>query len=261
MNTTLSDNEANGFGGGIYTRRSMSLTNVSIVENAAPPRGPENIGKGAGIYQQFGPTNVTTATNVLLARNVNGACGGTANNPIDSRQGMLDEPLPATTCATDPAFNFLVADAVVGPLTDNGGLTRTHALLAGSPAIDRGQSCPSDDQRGVSRPQGGACDIGAYEYVPPPSSRSRRRPAAAADDELPQPEAGKTVNVLPKGHGQGQAAGPQPLPRARRGRADPGRDGRRHHQGPRDAGRGTAGRPRTSTTASSGSARARAPSR
>ena len=54
VNTTLSDNFTNGLGGGIFTRRSMSLINVSIVENEAPPRGVENIGKGAGLYQDFG---------------------------------------------------------------------------------------------------------------------------------------------------------------------------------------------------------------
>jgi hypothetical protein len=59
-------------------------------------------------------------------------------------------------------------DPMVGPLAENGGPTLTHALLTGSPAIDAGDDavCPATDQRGVSRPQGVACDIGAYEYVP-----------------------------------------------------------------------------------------------
>jgi hypothetical protein len=64
-----------------------------------------------------------------------------------------------------------VTDALLGTLANNGGPTRTHALLAGSPAIDAG-TCTDDggalvltDQRGVTRPQpnGGPCDIGAYE--------------------------------------------------------------------------------------------------
>jgi uncharacterized repeat protein (TIGR01451 family) len=51
-------------------------------------------------------------------------------------------------------------------LQDNGGATPTHALLPGSPAIDKGDdtSCPTTDQRGLPRPQGAACDIGAYEF-------------------------------------------------------------------------------------------------
>lgn len=51
-------------------------------------------------------------------------------------------------------------------LKSNGGLTTTLALLPGSSAIDAGTSAdaPNEDQRGVARPQGGAHDIGAYEY-------------------------------------------------------------------------------------------------
>jgi hypothetical protein len=55
---------------------------------------------------------------------------------------------------------------MLGPLADNGGPTQTHALLPGSPAIDAGDNtaCPATDQRGVTRPLGAACDIGAYEF-------------------------------------------------------------------------------------------------
>lgn len=63
------------------------------------------------------------------------------------------------------------ADPLLGPLQDNGGPTETMALLPGSPALDvvpaSGTVCPSSDQRGVSRPQGAACDVGAYEHAPP----------------------------------------------------------------------------------------------
>jgi hypothetical protein len=56
-------------------------------------------------------------------------------------------------------------DPKIGPLALNGGPTRTHALLAGSPAIDAASDpeCPAADQRGVPRPQGEGCDIGSYE--------------------------------------------------------------------------------------------------
>ncbi len=75
------------------------------------------------------------------------------------------------------------ADPLLGPLADNGGPTLTHALLPGSPAIDAvaPPDCGYDDdgdpntpdrplltdQRGVSRPQGAGCDIGAYELGVP----------------------------------------------------------------------------------------------
>jgi hypothetical protein len=54
----------------------------------------------------------------------------------------------------------------LGPLADNGGPTPTRALKAGSPAIDAagGKPCSTTtDQRGVTRPKGPKCDIGAFE--------------------------------------------------------------------------------------------------
>jgi hypothetical protein len=56
------------------------------------------------------------------------------------------------------------ADPLLGPLQNNGGPTETHALLAGSPAINMGNiaDCPELDQRGYFR--NGTCDIGAFEF-------------------------------------------------------------------------------------------------
>ena len=164
VNTTLSGNTTNGQGGGLYTQRSSFLQNVSIVDNQAPPR-VLGVGQGGGLFQSFtvGGGQTTRATNVLVARNVNGGCGGTQNFPIDSDNGLVDEPLPNTTCNAVGDANQIVPNAFLGALEFNEGLTRTHALLGNSPAIDGGAGCESDDQRGVPRPFGPACDIGAYE--------------------------------------------------------------------------------------------------
>ena len=185
-NTTFSGNLATGRGGGIYTQRSMSLRNVSIVENEAPARSapPAGIGKGAGLYQDFQSGDLTTAANTLLARHENGACGGTEFFQIAASNSLLDEPLPNTTCnAPQIPSNLLVPDALVGPLDENRGLTPNHALLDESPAIGAGANCQGDDQRGFPRPAGAGCDIGAVEFeaeelVPEVSVRS---------DELTQP--------------------------------------------------------------------------
>ena len=69
------------------------------------------------------------------------------------------------SCGALAASDVVVSDALLGPLADNGGPTMTHALLAGSPAIDAGDpaTAPATDQRGVVRPQGTAPDAGAYE--------------------------------------------------------------------------------------------------
>ena len=72
------------------------------------------------------------------------------------------------TCRQSPT-DVTAANPRLGSLADNGGPTKTHALLAGSAAIDSGAVCPAKDQRGVSRPRDGdrngsaACDRGAFE--------------------------------------------------------------------------------------------------
>lgn len=73
----------------------------------------------------------------------------------------------------DPAVVFT---SVLGPLQDNGGPAATRALLPGSPAIDAASACPppAQDQRSITRPQGAACNIGAYE------ARNNQRPVANA---------------------------------------------------------------------------------
>jgi hypothetical protein len=61
----------------------------------------------------------------------------------------------------------VAADPLLLPLASNGGPTQTHALTAGSPAIDQGTAgcppVPPADQRGVTRPQGAGCDVGSFE--------------------------------------------------------------------------------------------------
>jgi hypothetical protein len=77
------------------------------------------------------------------------------------------------SCSYSPGAGDLTDVAAnLGPLADNGASTRTLALLSGSPAIEAGNpvalgssagACAPTDQRGVPRPQGPRCDIGAYE--------------------------------------------------------------------------------------------------
>jgi uncharacterized repeat protein (TIGR01451 family) len=72
------------------------------------------------------------------------------------------------TCGFVEPGDLQNTDPLLGPLANNGGPTQTHALLPGSPAIDAGGECIAfPDQRGVVRPQGAACDIGAYELAVP----------------------------------------------------------------------------------------------
>ena len=85
---------------------------------------------------------------------VDSGLSGINNGVNGNLVGMADSPI----------------DPRLGPLQDNGGPTWTMALLPGSPAIEAGVAVPGviADQRGVSRPQGRAVDIGAFELQLPP---------------------------------------------------------------------------------------------
>jgi hypothetical protein len=101
----------------------------------------------------------------------NGNCTG--SHPITSEGHNLED---TDTCGLTGPGDLRNTDPKLGPLADNGGLTQTQALLPGSPAIDAGSTdCPppATDQRGVSRPQGPACDIGAFELESSPADTSR----------------------------------------------------------------------------------------
>ena len=95
-------------------------------------------------------------------------------------------------------------------LADNGGPTRTHALQAGSPAINAGNAalCPTTDQRGFGRQ--GACDIGPFEFggVAPAALRAAVA-APVRSMSSPRRPAGATLTP-PTVDGQGAATGVRP---------------------------------------------------
>jgi CSLREA domain-containing protein len=165
VNTTVSGNSANGDGGGIdNTGATTTLLNATITGNTTDAEG-NGFGQGGGVGQ-FGGT--TTMHDTLVAGNVDR--GGQspdctqATGTLVSQGQMLIQNLAG--CAYTAALGDITGvDAKLGPLAEYGGPTLTHALLAGSPALNKGTGCARDDQRGVPRVAGGACDIGAYELV------------------------------------------------------------------------------------------------
>jgi CSLREA domain-containing protein len=181
-NSTVSENTAGntwgyGYAGGIFNIGDLTLTNSTVSGNRA--------GYAAGgIHSRYGNlvlTNSTvsnntsyyysggisshhlTLTNTIVAGNGRYAPSCYSAYPVDSLGYNLTDD---DSCGLTAPSDLVVADAGLGPLADNGGPTETHALLAGSPAIDAASpDCPppATDQRGVVRPQGAACDIGAFE--------------------------------------------------------------------------------------------------
>lgn len=108
--------------------------------------------------------------NAIVSGNTLDNCDTAQLGGAISSQGnniSSDESCPFTQSTDKRNTNPLL-----GPLQDNGGPTDTRALLAGSPATDAGSNaaCPTTDQRGVERPQGTACDMGAFEKLNPPDT-------------------------------------------------------------------------------------------
>jgi CSLREA domain-containing protein len=167
-NSTISGNVAEVSGGGIYNKDLLAMANVTIAGNEA------KTGQGGGVYND----SAAQIENSILADNSASGIGSncrTGNNFTDFGYNMED----ADTCALTGAGDIKNKAPLLGPLQDNGGPTFTHALLAGSPAIDAGNpdhctgvnvvTLLTTDQRGYVRPVDGdgdglaVCDIGAYE--------------------------------------------------------------------------------------------------
>ena len=178
--TTISGNTAAGTGGGMYvqgTSAVLSLTNVTISGNTANNAG------GIASNVTLNILNSTIANNHLSG----GSTGGIANWGTINFKNTIIAGNDAPNCINSGTLNsqgnnldsanscgFGVGDLVntdpqLGALGNNGGLTQTHALPLGSPAIDAGTNtgCPATDQRGAPRPYVSTCDIGAVEYFRP----------------------------------------------------------------------------------------------
>jgi hypothetical protein len=154
VNSTLSGNTAGGGGGGIiHSGGSLTLRSTTIANNSA------SIGGGLSNY---GYPNLY---NTIIANNSGGDCARYTTS-INSHDYNLDSD---GSCNLTQPHDLPGIDPLLGSLANNGGPTWTHALLSGSPAIDAGDDtvCPATDQRGVTRPQGPHCDIGAFELEIP----------------------------------------------------------------------------------------------
>ncbi|MEM7735210.1 MAG: choice-of-anchor Q domain-containing protein [Deinococcota bacterium] len=171
VNTTLSGNRAT-FGGALLSGNNATRTHVvhsTIVDNHAP-------GGGAGILHGQGET--TVAHSIVLG-NTSEALTGDCVHTDDAvtRVISLGHNLLGSRGGCDSLGNDILLPAqalfrqVIEALADNGGPTRSHALLPQSPAVDAGananQAAPDFDQRGegFSRFQGEAFDIGAFEVA------------------------------------------------------------------------------------------------
>src|SRR6266496_1604948 len=147
--TTIAGNTSPQTSGSILNSDTLTLSYVTIASNSA------------GIVN----TASVTATGTIIADSTQGPnCFG---NRFQEPSGFnLDS---GTSCQLSEPTDLTGTDPLLAKLASNGGPTQTQALQAASPAIDHGgtsaNGCPPTDQRGVTRPQGPACDIGAFELA------------------------------------------------------------------------------------------------
>jgi uncharacterized repeat protein (TIGR02543 family) len=159
--STLSVTNSTFTGSGIaaiHTVGTLTLKNSTITNSS---------GFGIEAYSNY-TTGQNTSTlsieNTILANN-----GDNPNTDCDNHGAIIlafiHNLVRRGNCGTPTSS----ADPKLGALADSGGPTRTMGLLPGSPAIDAGDdaTCETVDQRGIARPQGAHCDIGAFEYVTP----------------------------------------------------------------------------------------------
>lgn len=178
VNTTISGNRTSGFnapGGGFYNNGStVTLTNCTITGNEAITH------VGNGFFQSLFVSGLTTIQNTIIAQNVGGP--DTSGNFSSLGNNLIGNATDSTGFNSDDLKGNTATplNAMLGPLASNGGPTMTHALLAGSPALDAGNNdfgLSTDDtplltdQRGAGRitdsPDAGTIatvDIGAYEF-------------------------------------------------------------------------------------------------
>lgn len=182
-NTTVSGNSVDHDGGGIYNLGGLvQLANVTIANNQVNLPAIDNGGLGGGgvtTVSANGFTPTVDVKNSLIGNNIrrkegsvfsfqddcNGALTSFGHNLFQSTTNCTINDVPTDLKNVDPRL---------GSLQYNGGPTQTQALLIDSPAIDQGNpngcidfntTIVTTDQRGVTRPQGAACDIGAVEMT------------------------------------------------------------------------------------------------
>ena len=175
FNSTISNNSTTGFGGGVDNFGTARFFHTTIAGNLARSNGPAGP-NGGGLYNSApAPTHTLELWNSLIQFNYAGSlpddCDG---QPLTSKDyNFIDSVCPLTGTTTN---NVTGLDNHLAPLADNGGPTLTRALLAGSPAIgqippglcrDPFGAAPVPDQRGVPRPVGTKCDMGAYDGALP----------------------------------------------------------------------------------------------
>lgn len=192
INSTISNNSAGEIGGIWWNGTEARYVNSTISGNT----GHNLYMSNARTEHHFENTLIADPTesdhvsseDAQNCRLVTGAKVISGRNNLDSDG----------SCGLSQSSDINNKDPKLDPLAANGGTTKTHKLLSGSPAIDNGSNCLAKDQRGTTRPQDGdrngsyKCDIGSFELEGPPPDTAKPiinglspKPGASTRDRTP----------------------------------------------------------------------------
>jgi large repetitive protein len=173
-NSTISANTALTSGGGVHNEDGLTVIEHSTITDNTAQEGEES-GEGSGMASFGDAVTRTEVLSTIASANTDvDIVRGDGTNSFDSNGYNLIGDGNATSAFNQTGDQIIANNFPgLGPLADNGGPTQTHGLLAGSPAIDKGNTDPATDQRGEVRPfdepkiapaQGGDdSDIGSFE--------------------------------------------------------------------------------------------------
>jgi hypothetical protein len=166
-----------GNGGAIHASVTMNSSTVS--GNIALDGSDSASGRGGGVFGAGVIRNSTITNNTTSVHYPNAVVGPSVVGSIVAGNLPSDctwinsngYNLVGTSCSGTVGTDIVGVNPKIGTLQNNGGLTPTHALEPGSPAIEAGDpsSCPTEDQRGYTRPVDNdgdstpVCDIGSVE--------------------------------------------------------------------------------------------------
>ncbi|MCG9477457.1 MAG: hypothetical protein K9H34_05660 [Actinomycetia bacterium] len=178
-NSTISGNHATQDGGAIFINEDETISTLEIVQSTITDNSTDGLGENVGGIALQDSTE-TTITGSIVAGNLGNDIGRYDDslpvvNVSDSVLGVIQS---AVTLIDGGGTQVGVTDPMLGLLANNGGVTKTHALLAGSPAINAGPDpVPvfdgnEFDQRGVgfARIVFGVADAGAFEVQEAPTT-------------------------------------------------------------------------------------------